>query len=149
MLLLIQIFTVLVAIALAWANKRPVLKMIDFGASLNEEKEFHAANAAVKILFAISLTFNSGLSCVLSCVFFLNLLLIQWLVFDIALNAFLKKDNWLYIGETATIDKALRFGITIHLKTKKILIPGFGDLAGLIKLLVVSSILLVINFFLK
>lgn len=103
--------------------------MIDFGASIKEEKEFHKANAVVKILFCAI--------CAIIVQRFIALpilLLIQWIVFDIALNIFLKKDNFLYVGETAKTDKLLR--------------KYLGDYAGLIKTLVVASVILVINFFL-
>lgn len=114
--------------------------MIDFGASRKEEKEFHKASAVVKIVWAVSWSVylfplnesygsfhNSNVALVL-------LLLIQWTVFDIALNVFLKKENILYVGETAKTDKLLR--------------KYLGEYAGLVKLLVVSSVILVINFFL-
>jgi hypothetical protein len=128
-MLLIQLFTVVVAIALAWANKIPCRKMIDYGASLNEEKEFHRANAVVKILFAAVCAYS-----VHSLLMFLLLLLILWLIFDIALNLFLKKD-WHYTGDTAKSDKLLR--------------RAFGEeTAGLWKMLFVSSAILIINFFL-
>lgn len=146
-MILLQIFTVVFAIALAWSNKIAVLKMIDYGASIKEEKEFHRANAVVKILWALAWSLGHGISVQVG-VYVLLLLLIQWTIFDVALNVFLKKDNILYVGETATIDKALRFGITVHIWGKKILIKGLGDYAGLVKLLVVSTAILVINFFL-
>lgn len=142
-MILLQIFTVIFSIALAGANKVPCQKMIGFGASLKEGKEFHRANAVVKIIWALINVVDAH-----TWIMFPLSLLIQWTVFDIALNAFLKKDNWLYVGETSTIDKALRLGITIHIWKWKILIPGLGEEAGLWKLLIVSTVILVINFFL-
>lgn len=100
--ILLQVASAFFAVACAWLNRVPLRKMIDFGASLSEEKEFHRANAIVKIVFSVTVA-----ACTSKFIsFFLTVSLIQWLVFDIALNLFTAK-KWNYIGETSSIDKAL------------------------------------------
>lgn len=126
-MLFLQIFTILFSIALAWVNKIPCRKMIDFGASLSEEREFHRANAVIKIVFAAIVSKGVVLP-------FIAIMLIQWIVFDVALNVFLKKDNILYVGETAKTDKLLRKYLG-------------GDVAGLWKVIIVTSLILIVNFF--
>lgn len=126
---LLQTTTVFFAIACAWLNKWPVYKFRESGASKKMERDFHAANALVKILF-------TGLACqhghdVL--VIVLVTLLIQWLVFDIALNLFTGR-KWFYLGQTAKLDKWLT--------------EGFDDEAGKVKAVLVFLIIVIINLFL-
>lgn len=132
-MILLQAYTILLAIALAWLNKIPVLKMINFGASIREEKEFHRANAVVKIFYVFFIVINNGglLHTITAAIL---LLLWMWLVFDIALNLFLGH-KWYYNGSTAWIDKRL-----IGLLGKKY--------AGRLKAYAVGSVILVINFYL-
>jgi hypothetical protein len=106
MFYLIEGLTALFAVYCAYLNEVPVLKMIQHGASLSEEKKFHFANGAVKIIYSLSVTMAMGLPLFERLICFFTLGLIQWLVFDIALNLFLKK-TWDYIGDTAWIDKHL------------------------------------------
>lgn len=101
----IQIATILFSIACAWLNKIPVRKMIDYGASLSEERQFHRANAAIKVLFSAICCYHFvDVTNMVLC--FLTVSLIQWAVFDPALNLFVGK-KWHYIGTTASIDKRL------------------------------------------
>jgi hypothetical protein len=105
----LQIATALFAFACAWLNKVPVEKMINHGASIHEEREFHSANAVIKMMFGVlavaALRADSIVHVAVALVLFG---LIQWLVFDIALNGFVKGwGHWDYIGTTAKIDRAL------------------------------------------
>lgn len=135
-MLFLQLYTVFVAAALAYLNRVPCKKMMNYGASLNEEKEFHRANAILKLLLILVwpvimlLVGRDVIECLLV---FLVLHLEMWIVFDCVLGQLLLKDPF-YIGNTAKTDKLLR--------------QWFKDYAGLVKILVVSSAVLVINFFL-
>jgi hypothetical protein len=131
MFYLIQTITILFAIYSAYLNEVPVVKMIQHGASLSEEKRFHRANAAVKIVYSLAVTLSLNLPFWDRMIVFHLLLLIQWLVFDIALNLLLKK-TWDYIGDTAQIDKFLNK-----------LFPS-GD-AGEVKAIVVATVIIALN----
>jgi hypothetical protein len=106
MFYLLQAITVLYSIYLAYLNEVPVQKMIYAGASRSEEKKFHAANAVVKVIYsaAVSVSLYGFTAKAIICFFTIGF--IQWFVFDIALNLFLKK-TWDYLGDTAKIDKVL------------------------------------------
>jgi hypothetical protein len=98
----LQLTTILFSLLTAWVNKIPVIKMRDFGASIREEKAFHRANLFLKgfwVLVSLYLV-PHVLTVPLVC-------LIQWVVFDIALNLMTGKE-WDYVGETAKSDKWLR-----------------------------------------
>lgn len=134
-MLLLQIYTALFAAVLAWLNRIPCNKMINFGASIREEKEFHRVNALIKILFVIIIVFISKLDGgIISMIIAAFLLLtIMWTVFDVVLSKLLHND-WFYIGLTSKIDKRFR---TI-----------FGEKEGLCKFLICCIVILTINFFL-
>lgn len=112
-MLILQLLTAIFAVACAWLNKWPVIifrSKISPGHPL--EKEFHAANAAVKALWAAMLTtpdeyFHQPLWHRVA--FFSVLLLVEWLVFDIALNLFTGKPPF-YLGSTAFLDKLVKNG---------------------------------------
>lgn len=125
-MLLLQAYTILFSVAFAYANKVPCEKFRWYGTSIKEDKTFHRANLIVKVLFALVVSKGVVLPFILSG-------LIQFAVFDIALNLFIGND-WFYTGTIAKTDKILR--------------KYLGDYAGLVKLLVVSAAVLVINFFL-
>jgi hypothetical protein len=135
-MILLQIYTALFAIALAYLNRVPCKKMMNYGASIREEKEWHRANAIIKLLWVLIwplillITGNGLVQCSLV---FLSLHLVLWLVFDCALGWLLLDDPF-YVGNTAKTDRLLR--------------KVFKEEAGLWKLLIVSSVILVINFFL-
>jgi hypothetical protein len=108
-LFLIEITTALFAFSCAWLNAVPVRKMIDYGASRMEEKQFHMANTVVKIFFVAAVLLRShthaeGL--IASIVLAVILFSIQWFVFDCCLGMMIHRD-WFYIGTTAKIDKWL------------------------------------------
>jgi hypothetical protein len=109
--ILLQIITAIFAIALALLNKWPVIIFREFVKDNRQlEIDFHAANAAVKIMWAVMLTFRTQPTIVFT--FLINVfiyLLIQWLVFDIALNIFTGK-KWDYLGQTAWLDKTIKNG---------------------------------------
>lgn len=110
----LQVITAFFAIACAWLNKWPVLIMRGYwqeGSHQKKEREFHAANAVVKVLWALFpfpaiWIYQSHLR---AASILLLLLLIQWLVFDIALNLFTGKP-WYYLGQTAKLDRLVRNG---------------------------------------
>lgn len=109
-MIVLQIIAALFALALAWLNKWPVLKFRESGCTIRGEKQFHAANALVKILWAVGNMSNSNVTSVLPRLYlFAVLLLVQWLVFDPALNVFTGKP-WHYLGQTARLDKLVRNG---------------------------------------
>lgn len=101
-MLLHQLLTIAFAIACAYLNKWPVIMFRKTGAVKQMERQFHAGNAAVKILFAFTAYYHSDMV-----VFFFILLLIQWVVFDIFLNLFTGKP-WDYVGKTAWMDRMLQ-----------------------------------------
>ena len=117
-MILLQIITVFFAIACAWLNKWPVKLMRAYwaeGSHKKQEKEFHTANAVVKVLwgwpvliplFFGGLVWSNLTDAILR---WLVLLLIQWLVFDIALNLFTGKSAF-YLGQTAWLDKTVKNG---------------------------------------
>lgn len=109
----LQLITALFAVALAWLNKHPVNLMRAHwaeGVHKAKEREFHAANAVVKVLYVAAAVwliappnwYTTGLTALL-------LLLIQWLVFDITLNLFTGK-KWHYLGKTAMLDRMVGNG---------------------------------------
>ena len=124
--MLAQLYSILFAVAFAYANKTPCEKFRWYGTSIKEDKTFHRANLIIKILVALIISHFSILPFVLSGLY-------QWVIFDIALNLFIG-NKWFYVGETAKTDKVLR--------------KAFGDYSGLVKILVASTAILVINFFL-
>jgi hypothetical protein len=125
----LQIITVFFAIACAWLNKWPVKLMRAYwaeGSHKKQEKEFHAANAVVKVLWAAlgAIMFHVE-GVVPTSAAILIVLLIQWLVFDIALNLFTGKHAF-YLGQTAWLDKTVK--------------------NGKVKALVVLAIIIALNF---
>lgn len=133
MIILIQAITVIYALFLSMLNEVPVIKMRDFGASLNEEKIFHRSNAMVKIIYSIVVPVSFYGFSVKPILLFFALLFIQWLVFDIALNLLIGKP-WDYIGETAKDDKMLR--------------KLFGK-PGIVKAIFCVVVISVLNVFIK
>lgn len=132
-MLLLQCYTILFAAALAWLNKIPCRKMIDFGASIREEKEFHKANAVVKVLFVAGMLLDHFVDITNMIVLAVLLLLEMWVVFDCVLGKLLHND-WFYIGQTAKIDKWLN--------------KHLGEYAGIVKPVVVGVVVLIVNFYL-
>lgn len=132
-MILLELYTIVFAAALAWLNKIPCQKMIDFGASIREEKEFHKVNAIVKVLFAAGLVFYHFPDVTKMILLFFLLLIISWVVFDCVLGKLLHNE-WFYIGDTA--------------KTDKLLNEVFGEQAGLMKFSLCWVIILFINFYL-
>jgi hypothetical protein len=124
--MLVQLYSILFAVALAYSNKVPCEKFRWTGTSIKEDKIFHRANLIVKVLFALIISNGIVLPFIL-CGLWL------WLVFDIALNVFIG-NTWFYTGDTAKSDRLLK--------------RYLGEYAGLVKMLVVSSAILTINFFL-
>ena len=108
-MILLQILTVFFAIACAWLNKWPVVTFRYYGLSKDGEKDFHAANAVVKVLWAVVLVAFLWQTWGTKILLAIILLLIQWLVFDIALNLFTGK-SWHYLGQTARLDKLVKNG---------------------------------------
>ena len=108
-MILLQILTVFFAIACAWLNKWPVVTFRYHGLSKDGEKDFHAANGFVKVLWAFVIEVLLTGPYWHKVQFFFLLLLIQWLVFDIALNLFTGK-SWHYLGQTAWLDKLVKNG---------------------------------------
>jgi hypothetical protein len=154
----IELIVAAIAVALAWLNEVPCNKFSRYGTSLKEDSRFHWANFIVKLLIDLPVAL---LVCVITGYNVLLLIilfgLIMWVVFDIALGVFLHGwEGAFYLGDTAKIDKLLVSGIRIKKAVyrqgvlieheKRIL--GLGEYAGLVKLLVVSSAILTINFFL-
>lgn len=127
-MMLLQLYTVFFATAVAWLNAIPVDKMINYGASIREEKEFHSANAVVKILYIAIMVMVSK-----NFIAAPLLWLVYWVVFDVAIGILVFR-NPFYIGQTAWTDRWLR--------------RLLGNYAGLVKVLVCCSLILVINFFL-
>lgn len=110
--------------------------MMNYGASIKEEKEWHKVNAIVKMLWAfiwplILLVENHSI--IFCGVVFVLLLLIEWAFFDIVLSKMLHGSYW-YLGKTSAIDKRFRTFFGVH--------------EGLIKFLICSIVILLINFFL-
>jgi hypothetical protein len=104
-IILLQIFAFGSSLSMAYLNMIPVKKMRDYGASIQEEKEYHAANASVLGWLNIALTFSfSGLDWVFAVVL---AAFIQWLTFDITLNLLTDKSAF-YVGNTAKLDKLQR-----------------------------------------
>lgn len=134
-MILIQIYTAIFAAVLAWLNRIPCIKMINFGASIREEKEWHRINAIIKILWAFIwplILFIDGYSFLFCATLMLLLLLIQWVVFDVVLSKLIHNE-WFYIGLTSKIDK--RFRVI------------FGEKEGLWKFLICCIVILIINFY--
>lgn len=111
----LQIITALFAASCALLNKWPVLLMRAYwteGAHRAKERQFHAANAAVKVLWSLSpciavFIYQGWLR---SASLFALLLLIQWLVFDIVLNVATGKPPF-YLGKTAWLDRLVKHGL--------------------------------------
>jgi hypothetical protein len=102
---LLQLFTLLFTIAFAWYSKIPILKMINHGASLNEEREFHRFSAWVRLLFLMGASFHlTGWEFLLG---FAAACLLQWVAFDIAINIAIGR-KWYSLGNTAWIDRTLK-----------------------------------------
>jgi hypothetical protein len=101
----LQLMTFLFAVCLAWFQKFSVNKMIDHGASIKEEKQFHFASGLIKFIWIFRYAFIAGTSFWLSGLLVFVLLGANlWLVFDIALNKFTGKVTF-YVGNTAKLDK--------------------------------------------
>lgn len=158
-MLLLQLYTIVIAAALAWINRIPCVKMNNYGASRKEEKEWHLVNPIIKgiIAAALCIRFDAFWNVYLIdkwyIVFFL-LILIMWVVFDIVLAVLLHgRDGWYYLGDTAKIDKLLRDGIRIkkaiyrmgvlYQHEKRIL--GMGNYAGIVKFIVTVIVIVIIN----
>jgi hypothetical protein len=104
-IILLQIFAFGSSLSMAYFNMIPVRKMREHGASIQEEKEYHAANFSVLGWLNIALTFSfkewEWIAAVLLAALW------QWMTFDICLNIFTDKSGF-YVGETAKTDKLLR-----------------------------------------
>ena len=135
-MLFLQAYTIVFAAALAWLNKIPCQKMMNYGASIKEEKEWHKVNAVVKLLWAFiwPVIMFCGSFTLFECVvcFFL-LIMIEWGVFDIVLSKLLHKSFW-YLGKTSAMDRRFR--------------TFFGVQEGLWKFLICCIIIAAINLFL-
>lgn len=134
-MLFLQVYTIIFAAALAWLNRIPCLKMINYGASIKEEKEWHKVNAIVKILFTLILIFthdlHGGIISMILAAFLL--LLIQSAIFDIVLSKLLHGSFW-YLGKTSAMDRRFR--------------TFFGVQEGLWKFLICCIVIAAINLFL-
>jgi hypothetical protein len=107
-MIFLQLMTALFAITLAWLQKVPVRKMIDHGASIQEENQFHKASGYIKVLWAFTFAFMYAYSTLIGgFLLFIGLGLIIWMVFDPALNLFTGEKAF-YVGNTAKTDKQLR-----------------------------------------
>lgn len=104
-MILLQIFAFFSSITVALFNEIPVRKMRDFGASIEEERNYHFANFQTLSWLNIALTYKySGVDWLIA----VSLAaFIQWMTFDIALNHFTGKPLF-YVGETAKLDKLQR-----------------------------------------
>jgi hypothetical protein len=109
-MLQLELFTAVFAVCFAWYSKIPVLKMINNGASLAEEKEFHTASAACRVIFICAISAATAATWFTLIYNIVLLGLVQWLLFDIALNIALNDPakKWHYIGNTARLDRLLR-----------------------------------------
>ena len=106
-MILLQLATINFAIMLAFLNKWPIYKFRETGASKRMESEFHEANAAVKVFYAMNALFLYKGFLGGYFILFTSLMLIQWCVFDMAVNHFTDKPLF-YIGNTAKLDKMQR-----------------------------------------
>lgn len=127
-----QLYAIVIAVALAWWNRIPCEKMINFGASIREEKEFHGLGAVIKFSFAglVVINTNSG---VIDALLLLFILLTEiWVVFDCVLGKLLH-DKWFYIGTTSVIDKKLN--------------KVFEEDAGLMKCVICCIVIIILNLY--
>jgi hypothetical protein len=133
-MLLLQFYTIIFAAVIAWLNRLPCKKMMDFGASIKEEKEWHKVNAVVKIVFVSILITQDKFGSIISMIVaaFL-LLLIQSAIFDIVLSKLLHGSFW-YLGKTSAMDRRFR--------------AFFGVQEGLWKFLICCIVIVLINLFL-
>lgn len=122
---MILLYTAIYSIVLAWLNSVPVRSQIRDGAKKWESNEFHQANAVVKTMWAVGYTWFAHLPWLMVII----LWLVQWLCFDPALNLWIGH-KWHYIGETAKTDRLLR--------------STFGNRAGQIKALIVTSAIIIL-----
>jgi hypothetical protein len=132
-MILLQIYTIVIAAALAWFNRIPCKKMIDYGASIRDEKEWHRVNAVIKVLLAAGFTFYHTTDLFRMVLTFFLLLIIMWAVFDVVLSKMLH-GRFFYLGKTSAIDKRFR--------------TVFGVQEGFWKFLICVVIIAAINFFL-
>ena len=135
-MLFLQAYTIVFAAALAWLNKIPCQKMMNYGASIKEEKEWHKVNAVVKLVWTLSWTLilvicKEPILYSLRC--FVLLSLVQWTIFDIVLSKLLHRSFW-YLGKTSAMDRRFR--------------TFFGVQEGLWKFLICCIIIAAINLFL-
>lgn len=129
-IILLQIFAFGSSLSMAYFNMIPVRKMREHGASIQEEKEYHAGNFSVLGWLNIALTFSfKGLEWVLAV---LLAAFIQWMTFDIVLNILTDKPAF-YVGNTAKLDKWQR--------------EHLGRYAGQIKAGVCVVMIIVLNIF--
>jgi hypothetical protein len=108
MFFIIQAVMVCYALASAWQEKSVVRAFIDYVPIGNKyQKGFHSAGAFMTVIVAVALSYiNQTLPAQIVSLF--TLLAIYWLVFDTALNVFLKGwSKWDYIGGTSILDKFL------------------------------------------
>jgi hypothetical protein len=158
-MLLQELFTVAFALACAWLNTWPVYKFMESGASKKMERDFHAANAAIKVLCSATIATSGDLYVWHIAPQVLLTLLIQWLVFDLALNFFTGKKVF-YIGQTAKLDRLLVYGIKIGdhevfnpitrlMETKDRRILALGKWAGQVKAGVCLVIIVALNLVLS
>lgn len=127
-IIILQIFAFGSSLSMSFLNMIPVRKMRDFGASSQEEKEYHAANLSVLAWLNMAMTFGyRGWEWIFAVVV---TALIQWLIFDISLNLLTDKPGY-YVGETA--------------KTDKMLMKYLGPQAGKIKAGVCLALIILLN----
>ena len=84
----------------------PIEAYFDVSNSKKEEIE-HQLSALVRVLCSVLLSIIWLVDLIDIGLYFQMLLVIYWIVFDISNNLFYKR-NWLYIGNTAMLDKLAR-----------------------------------------
>lgn len=132
-MILLQLYAAILAVALARLNKIPCQKMMNFGASIREEKQWHRDNAIMKLLITFLLVVQIKGSIICMIVAALLFLIIQWAIFDIVLSKLLHGSFW-YLGKTSAIDRRFRVIFGVH--------------EGLVKFLICCIVILIINFYL-
>jgi len=106
MLILLQILSLLFAVACGVHDVVPVLKMIRYGASPKEALMFHRSGFMARGLFAAGVSICNGVS--YETLFLaLSMGFIMWAGFDISLG-WIVKGKAFYVGQTASLDKWLR-----------------------------------------
>lgn len=101
----------LFAVFTAWLTSPQERHMIDFGATAEEEANYHTHHFLTKAAFTLLAGLLFAMAYPGTVLHFAGILafitLVQWFFYDIALNLFLGRP-WDYIGETAHIDQLLR-----------------------------------------